>query len=220
MISRMTMALSALVLALGTVGSAQAGGIPIGIKPMPGGELPPTFNFFDFNPSINVGQQGEPVPFILDPTMPDAYWTKNFVLQLSDGLSNDATIPVREFLAFGSNPDTDPQPVLTDWHEEILDASFVWGSGRLLILDDFGEEELLEVQGEISDDGKSIWFEWDFALSPETQITIEKDLIYIGPDQTELFLTVPVREYATTPEPASVALMALGGLAMIRRRRR
>jgi hypothetical protein len=101
-----------------------------------------------------------------------------------------------------------------DWHEEILTPGWAWTDPVVFLANGLSAPGLT-----ISPLPSSI-INFDFdPLYPGTQITIRKQLEYIGgADGTPFVGTLRIAEYPT-PEPASAALLGLGALPALWRRR-
>lgn len=149
--------------------------------------------------------------------------------------------PVWEFYAveeFGFIPPdtTVPGQPISDWHEEILTPGWEWvlpGDSRFpdLLVD----ESLITRDGEPWEwkhipmpgggtDPSMLWVEFP-PIEPGHVLDIHKALVWTGTegnrfwgdDAGETF--IQVIEYPT-PEPASLAVLGLSGLALLRRQRR
>jgi len=144
----------------------------------------------------------DPVTVTYDPTA--GPWLKQLTAPAT-GLGNYTLI---EDLIVGTGP------AWTDWHEEILTAGGSWVSG-----------DIFDVSGNLipglvkQKTGQKFDFFFD-PLAPGTQIKINKTLFWNPPVGTNP-ATIDVLQYPTTPEPASLALVAgaLMGLIVFRRRR-
>ena len=151
---------------------------------------------------------------------PGRAWGKNFTgpnggtfFYPPTSASNPA-LPVTELLQVAGNLPW------TDWHEDVIavDASglpvpgWSWANPTLLVggLPAPG----LSITG-AGTGSLSFFFN---PLAPGTIVDIRKDLVYNGPAGAVFNGTLAIHEYPT-PEPATIGLLALGGLTLLRRRR-
>lgn len=157
---------------------------------------------------------GGPIPVELNPSGPQ--WSKAFTGPNGGPFAHPAfgpALPVQEFLVIGGNLPW------TDWHEDVMgidangtpDPGWVWANPTLLVggLPAPG----LTVTGAGTN---SINFYFN-PLAPGTSVIIRKQLVYNGLPGTVFNGTLAIHEYPT-PEPATVGLLAVGALAMLRRR--
>jgi hypothetical protein len=157
-------------------------------------------------------------------------------------------IPIWEKIQLLPPPDgtTIPRLPFTDWHEHIhpLDppipgdppGGFSWLGGRLVIHNpndpnpnDPVLPPLVDVPGMVDPlDPSSIWFgPWPNAPFPAgpngLHLWIHKELVYNGPAITAFpagGIVVDIWEWPTVPEPTTLVLAGLGGLALLAVRRR
>lgn len=157
---------------------------------------------------------GLPIPVSLDPSGP--VWGKVFAGPNGGPFAQPAlgpALPVVEQLVVGG---TTPW---TDWHEDVIgvdatglpDPNWTWANPTLLV-------NGLPAPGLTSSiSGGTLNFYFN-PVAPGSIVTIRKDLIYNGIPGTVFIGTLAVHQYPT-PEPAMMGLLALGGIAVLRRRR-
>lgn len=160
-----------------------------------------------------------PIPVVLDPTGP--VWGKNFTgpnggtFTYAPTSPTNPALPVTEVLQVAGNLPW------TDWHENVIgidtlglpDPNWSWANPTILVggLPAAG----LTIVG-AGTSNLSFFFN---PLAPGTVVDIRKDLVYTGPAGAVFNGTLAIHEYPT-PEPATLGLLALGGLAAVRRKRR
>jgi hypothetical protein len=158
------------------------------------------------------------IPVVLDPLGPA--WGKSFTDPNGGNFSYPLTSPnnpplnVQEFLVVAPN-----SPPWTDWHEDVVgidasgapDPGWAWANPSLLV--NGVPAPGLTVTG-AGTNSLSFFFN---PIFPGDQVIIRKQLVYNGLPGTTFVGTLAVHEYPT-PEPATIGLLALGGLAMLRRR--
>jgi hypothetical protein len=127
------------------------------------------------------------------------------------------TFTVHEQLIIGGNLSW------KDWHEEILNPDWEW-------VDTAVNAITLHVNGAVAPGlsimnmpagagvGGSLWFDFDEAFPGDT-IDIYKNIQYVGAAGTVFSGTIHIAEYPT-PEPATMALLGVGSMAMLKRRRK
>ncbi len=168
----------------------------------------------------NIGSIQNPIGITLDPNA--GPWTKTLGDINGNPIQADDTgsvwkagpFPINEFVVVQGNLPW------TDWHEEIVTPGWNWGPAFITVN---GQPPPGMVHNIVNQDwpnrGGKVW--WTFnPLPPGTVITISKDLWWVGnPNvQGDTFSGyITINEYPT-PEPTTLALLVLGGLAMIRRR--
>jgi hypothetical protein len=156
---------------------------------------------------------------VLDPTGPA--WGKAFTgpngsnFVYGPTTSTNPALPVTELLQVAGNIPW------TDWHEDVIgvnssgfpDPGWTWGNPFILV------NGLVPAGLTITGVGTSNLSFFFNAAAPGSTISIRKDLVYTGTPGAAFVGTLAVHEYPT-PEPASLALLGLGGLFALRRRRR
>ncbi len=158
-----------------------------------------------------VGTPLAPVPVVRDPNGPK--WIKHF----SDA---NGLIPVFPGQAFAVHESLVIAPTLpwSDWHEEILTPGWDWSPQLQIMVNGGGPPPgllVVNTPGNVNQGGiLSFYFN---ALPPGTQIDIRKELIYTGTTAGIAIPSIDIAQYPT-PEPASLGLLTLGGLALLRRR--
>lgn len=165
-------------------------------------------------------------PILLDALQPFAFplW-ENFFLQ-EVGTTADGRV-------------VDGRPV-SDWHEEILTPGWEWViPGQLVNNEPFMPGESLitlngnpwpwdfipmfDEQGQPVQDPTKLWVEFP-PIFPGEILDVHKGLLWVGTEENRVWgddtdeTFIRVIEYPT-PEPTSLALMGLGGLALLKRRR-
>jgi hypothetical protein len=162
---------------------------------------------------------GGPIPVVLDPAGP--VWGKSFTGPNGGNFvypptsSTNPALPVTELLQVaGGVP-------WTDWHEDVIgiDASGApdpgWSWANPFILVNGSAPTGLTITG-VGTANLSFFFD---PVAPGSTVTIRKDLVYAGIPGAAFVGTLAIHEYPT-PEPATIGLLALGGLAALRLRRK
>lgn len=105
-----------------------------------------------------------------------------------------------------------------DWHEKIITPGWEWVTPTVFLANGNAPSGLsVAYTPSTATQGGEIDFYFD-PLQPGTQVNIRKRLQYIGVPGTVFTGGILIAEYPT-PEPASLALLGLGSLALLRRRR-
>ena len=157
---------------------------------------------------VVVDPSGVPIPVSLDPNGP--VWSKNFTGPNGGSFVYPAMsppLPVSEVLQVA------PNLPWTDWHEDVLDPSWVWVNPAVFV----NNVQIFPTVTGVGTSNLSFFF--TPALNVGDLVIIRKELQYNGVPGTAFIGTLPIHEYPT-PEPASLGLLALGGLVTSRRRRR
>ena len=196
-----------LICALCLAGVASAGDLTAGAGP--GTSVNTTHDYVPCDTGWDItGENSSPLYVWMDPTA--GAWEKTLSLPA-------AAVPERlvllEYLQVKGN-------AWRDWHEEIVTPGWTWGSvwDCDIWLED-GAGGFITPPGlttTISPCGKVVSFEFD-AVPVGSDLLIEKWLIR-EPD-VQPGSAIIVREYPT-PEPATLALLSMGGALVPRRRRR
>lgn len=175
--------------------------------------LPHTFQQQTPGGGWTIGGAAGPIGVVRDPNGPK--WIKN--LEGPQGgpfVAPPGSIhTVQELLQIEGN-----LPWL-DWHEEIITPGWEWAQPIVFLANGAPPNNLqVSLLPGTPNHGGAVHFDFD-PLFAGTQIIIRKQLQYVGgTDGTAFFGTVQIAQYPT-PEPASAALLALGSLAVLRRRR-
>ncbi len=199
--------LTALALVAGVVQFANAQGVG-NLGSLPGPTIPMN------NPGgWDIGGASGPVLVQRDPNGPK--WLKHF----SDPLGGPITaVPGQTFNVHELLMIDQPLP-WSDWHEDILTPGWEW-TNTISFLANFAPTPGLAIvnsPGTLTQGG-SLSFTFN-SLPPGTLIDIRKELIYMGQPGVIFTGSIDVEQYPT-PEPASLGLIAAGGLVALRRRRR
>jgi len=184
--------------------------------------------------NISIGLDNNPIVVPFDP--PADPWIKTIDTGGSNPWADDAwsggdiqlltLITIDEWLEVG------PGVEWTDWHEEIIESpGWVWYHGQFPALPGTFQPFLEVDTGSgvynfpnnltVAADDQKLDFYFD-ALAEGTKVHIGKQLLFVGSDNrlnTSETWTGPLKitEYPT-PEPATLIMLALGGVALIRRR--
>ncbi|MCY2929707.1 MAG: PEP-CTERM sorting domain-containing protein [Planctomycetota bacterium] len=165
--------------------------------------------------SIDSGNPTYPwIPVQLDPNGPA--WGKILVGDMNIGggvvyANPGDTFTVQELL------EVSPTLPWTDWHESLLSPEWDWIAPTTLLANGLPAPGLtIATTPATLATGGTIDFTFN-SLPPGTLVTIQKTLRYTGLSGVPFASKVIVSEYPT-PEPATLSLLALGALAILRRR--
>jgi MYXO-CTERM domain-containing protein len=166
--------------------------------------------------SIDSGNSSNPwIPVQLDPN--GSPWTKTLVGDMNIGggvvyANPGDTFSVQELLMVA------PTQSWTDWHEDLLSPEWDWLGPTTLLANGLPAPGLsFSTTPATLVSGGTIDFTFN-PLPPGTQVTIQKTLHYAGLSG-QMYASKVIVSENPTPEPATAALLALGGLAVVRRRR-
>lgn len=109
-----------------------------------------------------------------------------------------------------------PDAPIRDWHEEILTPGWDWGEVQITVNTPNGP--VVPSGLVIQRMPGAVWFYFD-PISPPFTLDVWKNLIWTGSPTAPPIFPIRIAEYPT-PEPVTAGLLALGGLALMRRRRR
>lgn len=153
-----------------------------------------------------------PVPVVLDPS--GSPWSK--ILTDPTGGAVQGTVGTtytlhEQLVVSGNRP-------WTDWHEQIMTIGWQWQQNASILANGNPVGGFSAVYTPAtSASGGSVDFYFN-SLAPGTVVDIFKKLEFAGQVGTFNTGTIDIHEYPT-PEPASIGLLAAGGLVLIRRRR-
>ncbi len=194
-----------------------AQGIPAGVGGPPPSDFEGTLN------GVHVGSEANPIKIEI---VPDGDpWLKVFTVDVgTGGIGPGLVIPVSEHFQIFPPADGGLPLPLTDWHEEVHTPYWTWLGGTLTI----GSDPPIDgVTGGPQGAATNIWFDLPMGVTPgpdnPIDVFIHKELVYQGPPASTAPVVIEVSEYPTVPEPATMAMLAMGGAAMMlggtRRRR-
>lgn len=160
-----------------------------------------------------VDAAGMPIPVQRDPNGPA--WVKNF--------TGPGGGP---FVAFGQQPIqvteiliVAPNLPWSDWHEQILTPGWGWSNNAVLLANNVPAAGLTINNTPGSTMNGGILDFYFNSLAPGTLVEIRKELVWLAQPGQMFQGTVQIAQYPT-PEPASIGLLAVGGILAMRRRNR
>jgi hypothetical protein len=236
-LKRTTICAGSLVVVLVLLGVANGQmmmGSPAGV-----GGNPPVGPFvFDNGMAMVMTPAGGPIPIYIDPTAP--HWVKRFQIPPTTApIQPGTTFPIWEKILILPPPNTPGTPSVpklpfTDWHERIriltdppTPPGFGWVAGGHLVVHNPADPggttlpPLVDVPGMVDPlDPLAIWF-GPFPPLPippnGLPVWIHKQLTYTGtqPLPVGAPIIIEIWEHPTTPEPSSLILAGLSGLALI-----
>jgi hypothetical protein len=191
---------------------AATGVLAQGVAPPLGGSAttyPLTTNGWDI-----LDPSGTPQVVVRDPL--GQPWYKDLATTPGVVVLPGSVFKVHELLTVGGNLSW------SDWHEQILTPGWEWLPASNLLANGVPAPGLtVTTTPGTSTLGGSIDYTFG-SLAPGTLVDISKAIVYSGtglPAPTPPFFgSIRVAEFPT-PEPATLGLLALGGLAVLRRRR-
>ncbi len=173
------------------------------------GSLPSTIYLDPSGTGWNVG----PVTVVRDPN--GQPWHKHFTDPLGGPIVAPwgSVWPVQETLIIG------PNLPWSDWHEEIITPGWSWDVQVSILVNNSVPPAGLSVVNTpgTSTTGGILDFYFN-SLPVGTMLTIRKQFVFDGIPGAVFTGSIDVDEYPT-PEPASLGLLALGGVLALRRRR-
>jgi hypothetical protein len=159
----------------------------------------------------NIGGATGPVPVVRDPNGPP--WLK--ILANPNGAAFPAipgqTFTLNERLIVAGNLPW------ADWHEKIVTPFWDWSSTSITVNGAVPAGLNTTVTPGTAASGGAVDFVFN-PIFPGALVDIQKTLTYNGPPGVIFLGTVEVQEFPT-PEPASLGLLAIGGLLLRRRNR-
>ncbi|HVP12066.1 MAG TPA: PEP-CTERM sorting domain-containing protein [Phycisphaerae bacterium] len=165
---------------------------------------------------VNNPASGGPVPVVFAPT--GHVWGKTFAGSDGGAFVYRPTSPTNPPLAVTEFLQVAGDVPWTGWHEDVLGSvaqglsnkGWTWVNASILV--NGSVPSGLTIAG-VGTDNLSFLFD---AVAPGSTITVRKHLVYSGPPGAAFVGKLVVHEYPT-PEPTSLALLAVGGLWASRR---
>lgn len=162
--------------------------------------------------SVDSGIATNPwVPVQISPTGPQ--WVKTFTAPNGQPFTAvpGQTFTLQELLVIA------PTQSWTDWHEHILTPGWDWVAPTVFMANFATPPGMTTVHtpGTMTTGG-ALDFYFN-PLVPGTLLDIRKTLMYVGQPGVVFTGTLQIAEYPT-PEPATLAMLGLGGLAALKRR--
>ncbi len=174
--------------------------------------LPSVFPQLGTVPGWVIGGATGPIPVVLDPNGPK--WLKHLT-DPNGGLvvaQPGQVFTLSESLVVAGNLPW------SDWHEEILTPGWEWLPPSLVLANGVPATNLAATYlPPTATAGGVVSFTFD-PLAPGTLVDIRKQLEYVGVPGTVYIGPLDIAQYPT-PEPGTLALLSLAGLAVLRRRR-